>query len=611
MDILGAIKSIFIDEYKMGVERQSKKPVVYVDVDQIDPYQQSEPLFERLMQTVKDIQSKVSLTDGPFDLRNEKHLDQVPEDLRERLVKDLSEVADIVRPQLEEFHPGLTADVSNVKLAQLLAAAFNEGPFSDRGLLKDHGICVINEPKGHEIDPEHLIKDGVFGFTKGINRFNTEHLRPLPGDKELWDQLIGEHEGEHCNQTENDKKTPEERDVKTLNGETDSDLAALKSMREEGHPEVAQAWIDIRIIATAEGDTTHATSIFLEEGAEFKEATLANLNAAKDLTTEMNRAVQTISGLDDGQAETLRKKDPQRYADYLEEQIKTGDFPVEHRMSDSKIKAKLEDEMGIKPGGIWEYPNEKFPQLLETYKKLEQNGGFQTRADNPELLKKMSEQYIGATRRLFIENTTPEKPIVPKPAAAASPESEERPLTERLQENARTEIYNSMDRNVARKLGISEEQASNLYDTNQERYMKLVEGMIKDGTYDTKSTVPLSKQEIDSKVAKLYGVDQKNLPKIPYALKDKAESYLEEKGETSFTTNNPYLIDAAKKQIEEQKEASAPEAAEPQASTCAKSPFAENAAECTGQKTEATPAPEKVASLYIQPQSRAMLSATV
>ncbi len=319
----------------------------------------------------------------------------------------------------------------------------------------------------------------------------------------------------------------------------------------------------------------------------------------------MNRAVQTISGLDDNQTEQLRKKDPQKYADYLEEQIKTGDFPVQHRMSDFEIENRLTKEIGIEPDKLLDYPTSQFPQLLETYKNLEQNGEFQTRADNPELLMKMSEQYVGATRRLFVENTTPKNPIVSH-SEKTSPDTEETPLPERLKENADLELYSSMDRNVAKKLGISEEQAYNLNEANPDRYMTLVEGMLKDGTYDTKSTIQLSQQEISAKVAGLYGVEQKNLSNIPYSLRSKAEGYLQEKGETSYTANNPYLIDAVKKHIEEYR-------GEPvlETSACPNSPFAENAGDCTSHKPEAPLAPEKVTSLYIQPQNRMGFAATV
>ncbi|MDD3019416.1 MAG: hypothetical protein PHX61_00385 [Alphaproteobacteria bacterium] len=607
MDVLGTIRSIFIDEYKFGVEKQSSKPVVYVDVDNIDQYT-NKPALERLVETVKEIKNKVSLKNGQLDFDDENEMNKIPQELREKLEKGMAEAADIVRPQLEEFHPGLTVTVSNSQLTRLLVASLSQGPFSDRSLFKDNGICVINGPNGNEIDPDHLIKDGIFGFAKGENgksAFNPEHLRPLPGDKKLWDQLVGEHEGEHCNQPEKTGQTEAERDLQTLDGEIKSDRAALKSLRDAGHLDVAQAWVDIRIISTADGDNTHASSLFIEDGVDYTGVTQNNLDAAQDLKQEMTIAVQKASGLDALQTEQLRKKDPQRYANYLEEQIKTGDFPTEHRMYDAEIENKIIERMGITQNDYYDLPTSKLPELFETYKNLEKENGFQTRGDNPELLRKMAEQYVGATRRLFIEDTTPKNP--PAPTAGKHHQEEvEETLDERLQRNAEFDVYPSIDRNIAKRLGITESEVEDLYEKNPDRYMKIAEDMIKDGSFDTKTEILSTQKEIDTKISKLFGVERENMNEIPYSIRNRAERYLEERGETAHTFNNPYLIEAVKKEIKDYKAESSP-----QVTGCSNKAFAENAAECTTQKSTTLPSQEQVSSLYMQTQTKIGLTATV
>ena len=66
--------------------------------------------------------------------------------------------------------------------------------------------------------------------------------------------------------------------------------------------------------------------------------------------------------------------------------------------------------MGVNMDEYYGLPTERLPEVFKAYKELETKGELQKKVESPDLVKKMAEQYVGATRRLFVEDTSPTTP---------------------------------------------------------------------------------------------------------------------------------------------------------------------------------------------------------
>lgn len=276
-----------------------------------------------------------------------------------------------VRKQLEEQMPGSSARFNDKDLQDIANAALLSGPFATNALIKDRDggdVCLVNKPNGTIINPDHALES--FGIA-GPGAMDRRHLKDLPGSVEEWQYRVGKHEGEHCNQLETDTVTPEGK-CRYLENETRSDRQAIRTLREEGKNDIAQALIDVRAIAAANGDADHATGIFIDD-ADSPTITPEITAAAREFKDVMVAEVAKRQGLSVAEAEKLRHADPRAFTATVDEAMKDGAF--------------------------------------------DQKGPY---------TKRYIQAYSGAVDRLCVEDTTPfpPEPVAPAPE---EPESSEEP----------------------------------------------------------------------------------------------------------------------------------------------------------------------------------------
>ncbi|MCB1559317.1 MAG: hypothetical protein KDJ50_10380 [Alphaproteobacteria bacterium] len=550
MNFLDKLKSIFIDEFKMGAEMHSSKPIVYIDPDKLDVW--------RISREVEIIRS--ALIDAKFLTEGQRLPALSPEEL-ERMEKDenLKAVVEKIRPHLQELenimlehyeqdYPGISHAVVKEHLLNTLFNSTGGGPFSSKRLVED--MCVINTPLEGELDPDEMYTGhGVFSLVD--IGYSKEHIRPLPGTKELWEQFSGEHEGEHCNQPVNEKEPGIARDIVTLNGEIGSDLAALETLRKNGHHDVAQAVIDMRVLGAADGDYKHATSFFVDKDAQYHVATEEEYSAIVIFKNEMNDAVAEASGYSRKDAELLRKKDPQSYADFLERQIEAGNFPLKRAMTTIEIQDEFMKRMGVSYGDFLSMPVEKVPEMVKKYLEVEAQTGFVRIHPQSEFLEGMAKQYVGAVRRVFTEETKPvdgtvfsrEKKNVPA-EIKEDPDAKEAEWDAKLKDEAEFQRYEIMDKAVSKVLGITEQEASDLSINDQKKYIQAVKQALKNGEIDSHMSIRMSWDDQQKEIAKVFGKTVEQLDDIPTSIKDKISEYLEKRGVFSQTVYNPHLLPA-------------------------------------------------------------------
>ena len=106
MDIMKKLIRLLQDDYKVGVEMHSGKPIVYIDPDRVDMWR-----------------------------------------LQNNLTKlDKAAVAAQMAEQLDESHPGLSANFSQDELVALLKSSFEQGPFAQHHDFKQYShFCLIDK----------------------------------------------------------------------------------------------------------------------------------------------------------------------------------------------------------------------------------------------------------------------------------------------------------------------------------------------------------------------------------------------------------------------------------------------------------------------------------
>ncbi len=560
MDLLERFRSIFIDDYKAGVESQSTKPILYFNGNRFD-----QKSMQEILGSANEAIKKIKKERPTIDLSDPKQIESLPDSLKKPLMKEVDKVAKLVGDQFDESVQGLSASASRIKLATIMAAGLTVGPYAERKIF-DTNMCLVNQPLGNEIDPENLLKDGLIGFAKKQD-FNADHFKPLPGNKAVWDRLVGAHEGEHCNQDDIEMEHAEGDDLlkKTIEAETRSDRAAIKDLIQNGHADVAQAWKDIRIIATVGGDDSHATTLFLDD--ENFELTDAQLDEIKNIRDTMNSSVGEALGTNKYNAESLRKQDPQRYAQLLQEQIDSGKFPPKKELNEEEQKSKIAKLTGLSVEDIGKADPSNFSAITDAYKKLKADGEFTTRGPSPETSPRLAQQYIGATQRLMVADTTP-KADPSAQADKAEPKKLELPeddLTDdgsvisdddlEAEANDQSEIL--MNRMVAKQLGIEIEDASDLSETDPEKYLQAAKEALKAGKVDQTTDHYLTTAQKERRQERALGIDSGTLKDMPYYMQNAAEEALKTdpktklKDDGSIPVTNPHTTRAVVTAIQE------------------------------------------------------------
>ncbi|MFA7275481.1 MAG: hypothetical protein WC043_01615 [Pseudobdellovibrionaceae bacterium] len=518
MSVIDKLVRLLQDDYKVGVEMRSGKPLIYIDPDKIDTWR-----LER------------DVSKGDKDAISEQ-----------------------IATQLDEQYPGISKRFTQDELVEITAASLNKGPFSHQ-LQGGSPLCLINEPKGDQVDPDKIYD--TFGLSK---KFNPAHLIPLPGSRDEWEQLVGEHEGEHCNQTPVQRGSDPLAEVKILGNEALSDRAALESLRKQGRDDIAQAWKDIRVFAAANGDDEHATSIFLDD-PNFEGAKPEHLEAARAFRNEMCLGVAQTMGITPDEAEKLRKADPQKFADTVEDAYINGNLPALRDMDEAGIQKRIAAEMGLSDEEFGKLKGDRVSEISETYKKLKTEGALKDYGpDNPHIDTYIG-QYVDATRRMFVEDTTPaadaapappEEP--PKPASPPPPEPtpEERAAAKETELRKDADIYagGTMDEVVGKSLHLSEEKVGDLYAKDPDRYHDTVEQAIQKGGLTLQTDRFLQKDERDALIAKKLGVPVEEIAAQPQFLQKMANDSLVKEGAFWVKQDNPYLKEAMEGKIKEYRE---------------------------------------------------------
>lgn len=258
-------------------------------------------------------------TDGTSHLKT-IHLN--PDELEH--TEDLTRKAELVREQLEKQVPGITRNMSDDNLGSLYDSSRSEGAFANNGVFKDPQtgaeMCLVN---GIAKDFSHgqpiLEKVGIVGNPDEGSGFDARHMRPMPGSPETFAEMLGMHEGDHCNRVVN------MTDMRVLELEILADRTALGRLRERGDTEMSQAWIDFRALSAANGDTLHATGIFLGD-ERFEGVNKDMLDAAKNFKDEMVADVADRLSITKNEAEKLRLDNPRAFRDEIEKSLAEGRF---------------------------------------------------------------------------------------------------------------------------------------------------------------------------------------------------------------------------------------------------------------------------------------------
>lgn len=359
LDIIDNIIRFFKDDYKVGIEKQSKLPVIYINPDRINL-------------SLVDIATK----------KEDKEL-----------------LAQQIARQVDEQHPGLSLKLTTDQLVFILKQSLSLSPFAGE-VRKDLGVCITKQPLPDSFKRETILKD--MGITK---IFREDSLKPLQGSTAIWRQLLGEHEGEHCNHTTlilSNKNV----ELNVLESETLSDRAALRTLHATGHYDIAESWKHIRTIAAANGDYKHATSIFFDQ-EKFEGVTKEHLEAAQKFRGTMNSAVAAELHVDKYIADKLRTEDPQKFVKIVANALAHGKIPVPEHMSLPEQYARIAKEMGITTIRLKELESNEPDKVYKIYNRLEAEGAFLKAGDNNPHIKTYINQYIKAVQFLCVPDTTP------------------------------------------------------------------------------------------------------------------------------------------------------------------------------------------------------------
>lgn len=395
MGFLADIRSLFVDDYKEGVQAASQYPAIFVDSD--------------------------ALGRAEYFKTGE-----IPED-------SLDKLKQIFRDQIPDISD---EDVNNLTRSDV-RSFLEKGPAAAAIEYNGQKYCIaVEQPSDLDYKTE---------FLPVIAKKNMEQLKEIPGWSDHWDYGIGVHEGTHCNQDLFANRST----LETLKFEIGADQAKINWLNSEGHKEMAQALKDYRSLSLTSGhvdglnlaaDPSHAVGLFVkahdEDTAlpiEVLEDAILYDNASYDMRDEISKQLQETKGLSEDQVKFMRRYETEDYINNVEALIDNGnlkndnpyfeDFARDYlkhmkdgnyqsswyKQSDlTKAMEGFEEELYQKTGavlGVSKYDAQNLsiedPEAFEkAVKTAINNGDF--KADNP-FTDDIARQYMDAYRRQIIE----------------------------------------------------------------------------------------------------------------------------------------------------------------------------------------------------------------
>lgn len=503
MGVIDDIVRLLKDDYKVGVENKSKTPVIYLNPNRVDLW-----LVERATK------------------REDKEL-----------------LAEQIARQVDEQYPGLSLKLTTDQLVFLLKESLTDGPFA-REVKEELGVCIVNQPFSDTFKKDTVLHG--LGISKN---FRPEHLNALPGSNAVWRELIGMHEGEHCNQT-GIKVLDPNAEIKVLEHETRADRTALETTEAAGHHDVAKAYKSIRAIAAANGDVNHATSIFLDQES-FDGITAEHLSAAQNFRKEMLASAAAELGISTMEAESLRTDDPQKFAKIVGDAQLQGKIPVPVAMSVAEIRTRVATEMGLSDTALNALEQSKLGDITQTYNKLKANGEFIKDGDQNPHIQTYIRNYVDAVQFLCIPDTSPAlkqevklETAVTTPEDTVPQEESDLPSEGDLMYEAERQQAWRMNEAVSESLGITEDDADELRLHSPVAYLEKLEDLLKADKVPLTTTHSVSDQKRNEIIAKTHGIEATALDefkKNDQFIYDTAVGMLEQANAFTRTHDNPHM----------------------------------------------------------------------
>jgi len=574
MDVLDKLKRILQDGYKLGVEATSATPPLYIDANKfskesLDTFLKFEKLKNKATEVISDALSGKSVP-------SEAELKELQKQLQEATQRLADLGKDQIAIQMDQQFQGMSTLFSNNELSTLFVSSLSQGPFTLKPDNHAQGlVCIINHPMKGQFTQESIYKS--FDL-----KLKPEHLKPFPGATEILLEFIARHEGDHCNQPVINRGNSDAGRM-VLAGEINSDSVAIKWLRQMGEHETAQALIDIRALAAADGDYLHATSIFLDHPDMVP--TQAHLDAAKSFTKDMISVVAKLEGIDEKAAKKLRTEDPQHFVKTVEKALEAGMFPISKisDLRDNERKNLIAKEMGLTREQFDGLGSDKLPEVLKVYDDLKAKGAFRVDETNP-YTRDYIEGYVGAVKRLVVADTSPKVDVAVSADAKAkgvataietkapteittaaaethAPEKAEHEPTaqekiaaltvDALKESAEEYYQTIMSEAVAEHLGIEVSAAEGMLENDRAAYFKAMQEVLDSGKFKATFVMDKSNQEMDAILAKALGVSADKLDDYDQYKLRIADEILKNSGAFEVEYENPYVADLIKKKIEE------------------------------------------------------------
>ncbi len=243
-----------------------------------------------------------------------------------KLIGSHDEKLEILKDMFQEQYPKFAATMTDDDTEQLLKLSSSHGPAAaafqfkyksfghntntKHPTLHSESACLVFEPSGKF--------DRKEGFVSALTGMPIEQLKDIPGDGSVWQELLGTHEGTHCDETF--------FSLNALEEETRADLKTIEILKENGHDDVALAFIDYRILKAARGgDTDHATGLALEADGEIEDID-KYADAARTFGQLMDEKVIAAYNVPRGMVADVREQAPEDYIKAIEQALENGEF---------------------------------------------------------------------------------------------------------------------------------------------------------------------------------------------------------------------------------------------------------------------------------------------
>ena len=290
---------LFNDDFEDGVKARTDSPVVFIDPNDFDGI------------------------DADFsNLNNPKPAD--PKDITAEHISNLKD-------SLESQSPGITDDMDDQQLRDLILNSFNRGPHVEK--VDNDGTQIAIITKLHDSLDN---KDALVSFMSG-GQLDGDDVSASLDDIKFY---IGAHEGGHVDNDilveELEGMTNQERGeyiystpsarTTILNDETNADISALKLLKEERGVDFTDDLKSIRTV-TAPMDDKHATAIHLDDGPLV--VTPDQGEASRDFFNTMHLGVAKELGITSEEATVLQVTDRDKYNETVDKLLDEGFYSLD------------------------------------------------------------------------------------------------------------------------------------------------------------------------------------------------------------------------------------------------------------------------------------------